>query len=545
MLALLVLPVAAPCAEANVPAPVTTTNTVRFTALDHGDGTLTTTVAYTDADATATASTGNTIRLERGFSFRLRTCVAYHLNARTPVSSCAERDVDTRSGSGTVTTFAPSVTLAGQPRPTTGPWGYFSSYTEVLSLSGGSWLIRAQSWPDTGLQGAGIPVAPQGQDSGTLPPNSTVTLDGAFNSAINSGQPDSICTNIPAGPDGSALPAGVDADHPAFAGAPGYYEVGAPTGTFAGQPPLGVMLVIHGGGWDITGFGGVVAMRPDADRWRARGWETVNLTYRACGNSAGDVLWFFDRTRAWFGAGTRICALGTSAGGHLALLVGTYRPDLYCAISQAGPTDLRTIQSEVAYDAESGTHSQTLGGRWVHNLAAAAFGEENLPWLSPAALAYGGLKSTRVLQGFSADDAIVPYGQAADLADAMHVADLAAYVDNVQLATGAIPFAHGRVSRAALDDFYAREARLASATAPPAFALSSPSAYAWRTGAATTFTPTSRSCSSSTGAGAPVSGSAPLAVSGNAMTAQIESRPASGATTRPVPDAIPPCGGAP
>jgi hypothetical protein len=42
----------------------------------------------------------------------------------------------------------------------------------------------------------------------------------------------------------------------------------------------------------------------------------------------------------------------------------------------------------------------------------------------------------------------------------MHAADLTAYVDNVQLAAGTIPFGHGLVTRAALNDFYARERRL-------------------------------------------------------------------------------------
>ena len=105
----------------------------------------------------------------------------------------------------------------------------------------------------------------------------------------------------------------------------------------------------------------------------------------------------------------------------------------------------------------------------MHNLGAAAFGEENLSAYSPAAQASQTLKSTRVLQAFSADDALVPYQQAADLADAMHVADPAAYVENLQLAIGSIPFAHGRVTQSALDDFYDRETQLvAPVSAQPA-----------------------------------------------------------------------------
>ena len=460
-LVLCLLTALAPAAAANVPAPVIKRNTVRIpSAGNMANGTLTTKVTYTHTHASAASSTGNSIGLARGYQFKLRTCVAYHLHATTPVPSCAERAVDTRWNIGPVYTYAPSVTLSGRPRPTTQPWGYLKAYVEVLYLNAGTWAMSAHSWPDDGLQGAGIGVAAQNRTVGTLPANSTATFDSPFTGAVNSGQPDSICTEQPAAADGSSLPAAVSTSHAAFAGAPAYYEVGLPTGAYAGTAPLGVMLVIHGGGWTITSTGAVQSMRSRADRWRARGWETVNLSYRGCGSSVADVLWFYDRARAWYGAGARICSLGLSAGGHLALLVAAQRPDLYCAVSEAGPTDLRRIRDEVAYNPATGIADQTIGGRWVHNLGAAAFGAENLDAFSPAAQVSPTLTRTRVLQGFPADDATVPYGQAIDLADAMRAADPAAYVDSVQLAGGSIPFGHGHVSQAALDDFHAREAQL-------------------------------------------------------------------------------------
>jgi acetyl esterase/lipase len=462
----------APGAAANVPAPVTKTNPVRIPWAGNAvDGALTTKLSYTDTSVTATASSGTTIGLGKGFSFLLRTCVSYHLNALAPVSRCAERSIDTHANSGSVHPAAPSVTLSGQLRPTTQPWGYFTAYTEVLYLNGTGWQIAAQSWPDEGLQGAGIAAAPQGQLSGVLPPNSAVTLDGPFNSAINSGRPDSICMNNPALSDGSALPPGVSSTHPGFPNAPGYYEVGLPTGAFAGQAPRGVMLVIFGGGWSITGVGGVQAMRPDADRWRARGWETVNLTYRACGQSVADVLWFYDRARERFGPTAKIAAMGSSAGGHLALLVGADRPGLYAAVSLAGPTDLSKIQGEPAFNSATGAIDSTLGGRWVHNLAASAFGEENLADVSPAAHAFPNLKDTRVLQAFSAGDGIVAFQQAGDLDTAMHAVKLDAYVDDVQLAAGPVPFTHARVTQLALDSFYAREAALVAPVTTPTVPL--------------------------------------------------------------------------
>lgn len=454
-------------AAANVPPPVSNTNIIRVPALANmADGALTTRVTYSDTTASATAASGNTVGLNKGFNFRLRTCVAYHLAGTTPVSRCAQRSVDTRANTAPVYTHVPTVTLAEQPRATTEPWGYFKSYAEVLYQSGSSWPLIALSWPFSGLSGAGIGVAPREQTTGVLPPNSTVTLDGPFTSAINSGQPDSICTPDLIPYTGGPLPAGVTSSHPAFTGAPAYYEVGLPSGSHAGEAPRGIMLIIHGGGWSIAGGGAVQSQRPDADRWRARGWETVNVTYRPCGLNLADVLWFHDKARAWW-PNSVISALGTSAGGHLALLVAANRPGVYGVVSQAGPTDLTRIQAEPVYNPATGRFDSTLGSRWVHNLAAAAFGEENLASYSPPALAASTLSTTRVLQAFSADDAIVPYQQAADLADAMRAASPAAYVDNLQLAIGTYPFAHGKVTASALQDFYAHERELvAPITAP-------------------------------------------------------------------------------
>jgi acetyl esterase/lipase len=462
--ALLCAVLSAEAAHANIPPPVTKANTVRLPAYGNiPDGTLTTKLTYQQTTASAAASTGNTIGLGKGAVFTLTTCLAYHLQGAPPVSSCADRSVDTRANTATVYTYAPSVTLSGQ-RPT-GPaaWGYFTAYSQILMQYNGATSFAANTWPDDGLQGAGLPVAAQAATAATLPPNATVTLqDLAYNGQINTGQADSICRPQPKAANGSALPPGVVSSHPGFAGAPAYYEVGLPTGAYAGQAPRGAMLVIHGGGWVTIGTGAVQAYgRAEADRWRARGFETVNFTYRGCGQSIADATWFYDRARARFGASAKICATGISAGGHLALMLAATRPDVYCVDSQAGPTDLRVIQDQLAYDPATGTLSQTWGGRWAHNIGAAAFGEENLAAASPAASATGPLRNTRLLQGFSADDYLVPWAQATTLGDAVLAANAAAYVDDDRLAPGTeVAFAHGRTTAAALADYYAREVQL-------------------------------------------------------------------------------------
>jgi len=461
-----------PTAFANVPEPVTKTDTIRDTASGAPNGTLSTRLTYTNATADAVASTGETIGLDSGRVFRLTTCVAHHLYGQPPVTTCADRTVDTRANTAIVYTYAPPVELAGQPRQRgSAAWGYFTPYAQVVDETGGTSSLVAHSWPDDGLQGAGLPVAAQDATTAALPLNQSVILDRAFDGAINTGQPDSICSNQHIPSDGSALPAGVSTSHPAFAGAPAYYEVGLPTGAHSGQAPRGVMLTIHGGGWLLTGIGSVELNRGEADRWRARGFETVNVGYRACGSSFDDVAWFYDRTRAWFGATAKLCATGDSAGAHLALLLAAMRPDVYCVVSEAGPTDLSTIQTQQAYDPATGTLSQTSEPRWVHNLGAAAFGEENLTLYSPAARAAGSLKSTRVLQAFSAGDPLVPWAQATELRDAMLAADPTAYVDNDRLALGGVPFVHAGVTQPALDEFHAREEQLVAPITSPTVAL--------------------------------------------------------------------------
>ncbi|MDP9239805.1 MAG: hypothetical protein M3O55_04090, partial [Actinomycetota bacterium] len=425
-----------PDARANGAAPtVTVTNPVRITGLAMApDGKLTTRVTTAAASTSAEAFTGATVGVTPGFRYKLTTCLTYHRTRATPLTTCADRLVDTRGKRATIHTSAPTVRITAQPRPTgAGSWAYFAGYTQVTYApaglaEGAAYTLVAHSWPDNGLQGAAIAVPGPGQGKGRLPANDPVVPEGAYTGAINTGRPDSICraaTTTSAG----RLPPGLSTRHPAFAGAPAYYEVGGPTGAFAGRPPVGVMLVIHGGGWYAEGSGATRSVRPMADRWRARGWETVNLTYHACGQSLGDVLWFYDKTRAWFGSSAIVCATGASAGGHLALTLAAKRKGVYCVVSEGGPTDLDYIQQQTAFNPATGATDQTNGGRVLHNLAAAAFGGDNLASVSPVALARGSLGGTRVLQGFAEADPLVPYQQALDLRRSLLESNPGAYVD--------------------------------------------------------------------------------------------------------------------
>src|SRR5689334_10864411 len=146
-------------------------------------------------------------------------------------------------------------------------------------------------------------------------------------SAVNSGLPGSSCAptrepNAVYTPPGAGVTTtGLGAD------APAYYEIGAPTGTHTGRAPKAIMLVIHPGGWYVVGQEALARWaRPIAKRWRSAGWQTVTVDYRACGYSIVDVLWFMQRLRALHPSAV-ICATGSSAGAHLAMLLATMRPD--------------------------------------------------------------------------------------------------------------------------------------------------------------------------------------------------------------------------
>ena len=154
-------------------------------------------------------------------------------------------------------------------------------------------------------------------------------------------------------------------------GAPAYAELSVPAGA-----PRGVVVLLHGGGWANVGEGAVAAMRPEASRWRRRGWVTLNASHRPCAASVADALRAYDTAaRGW--PRLPVCAIGDSSGGHLALMIAAQRPSLDCAIAEGAPVDLTALTRQTAYDPVSGG-TQTAGPRFVRDLAVNAFGAADL-----------------------------------------------------------------------------------------------------------------------------------------------------------------------
>jgi acetyl esterase/lipase len=281
----------------------------------------------------------------------------------------------------------------------------------------------------------------------------------------NTGLPGSYCLpvdtslfSIPPGPGVSTSGLGP--------GAPAYYEIGQPSGAYAGLPRKAVMLTIHGGAWFTVGAGAAATERREADRWRAAGWGTVNLSYRGCANSIADVSWFYRRVRAIVGPDYEVCVTGSSAGGHLATFLAATFPDLGCAIGQGLPTDLAGLATETAHNPLDGASDQTLGPALAQGWAGAAFGAGPVSLGAASPIRAAANVRARLLLAIAHDDMAIPFKQATDMATAVRAANPAAYIDTDQLGPGFAEFVHADVSQAALDDYRAREDALVAPLLP-------------------------------------------------------------------------------
>lgn len=168
----------------------------------------------------------------------------------------------------------------------------------------------------------------------------------------------------------------------------------------------------------------------------------------------------YDLLRDRFGPAVPICLEGGSAGGQLALVLATLRPDVACVIAAGAPTDLLALRRQGAAEVDGGAASAGLrrGSAWIGGLARSAFGSGRLRRYSPARRA--GTIRARVLLAAAASDTLVPWSQATRLAGAMRRSRPDAYVDIARLAEGSVAWVHASVSQDASDDLAGRVDRL-------------------------------------------------------------------------------------
>jgi dienelactone hydrolase len=430
----------APAAGAVMPSAATVVNHIVTQPGAADLGTLTFRTTFTDTTASASA-TATPLRLALGPTYRIRTCVWEKAPAAAPDSVC--ETAETRPNAVTIATgVAAPVARMTVERPAAGQPAATIAGTVLVDIrqTDGTYSSRGSSWPADGLPAAGIAVPAADQAAAPVLGPQGVALPGVPGGGINSGTQDSICREdqVPATtPD--------EGSTTALGDLPFAYEVGEPP---AG-PVRGVMLILHGGAWSSVGRAKLSITRGDAERWRARGWRTVNATYRPCAASVADVLSLYDRVRQTYGSALPICAFGRSAGGQLALLLAARRSKLACVVSEAGLADLAALPREQAAAGATGPGQ-------VANWATAAFGADRLADVSAA----GSPVKARVLYAIGAADTLVPWAQATDFAAAQRRRDPTAYVDTLRLAAGNALFEHAFVSDAALDEFHAREQAL-------------------------------------------------------------------------------------
>jgi len=270
-----------------------------------GDAELRTRIESGDILVTTTAPA---VSLAAGAEFRLVSCAQTHVLGAAPAADCRQRDIDTRQQVGAIVVAAPAVTRRiAAPFPSQAGWAV--GMVEVLRRSNtGAWARVASSWRPGGLAEAAMPLSDSGLPD-PLPPQGVV-LETSPDGGVNSAARDSICVPAPAA-SSEPLPDGITSGALGADG-PAYSETGTPLAGDGVQ--RGVVLLLHGGGWVPTGSAAAAGMRPDADRWRARGWRTVNASYRACGGAIDDVVAFVDHIRARMPDDQPLCIIGISAG---------------------------------------------------------------------------------------------------------------------------------------------------------------------------------------------------------------------------------------
>jgi acetyl esterase/lipase len=213
-----------------------------------------------------------------------------------------------------------------------------------------------------------------------------------------------------------------------------YMQVGSPAGT-----TVGAIILIHGGGWHDTGRQLLRPLTPIAQHFNTLGWKTYNIDYRPEARSLPDVEAVYDFVRSQISPTKPICALGSSAGANLALLLAAHRPQLACVMSYAGPTDLTVLD-------KPGLEVYPL----VQQLSDAVKG--NLAAWSPLKLA--SQIRAKAFLAYATNDPLVPLAQAQELAKKLPGSQL------FVLTPGSRTFIHSYVDSAELDAAYAQQDKL-------------------------------------------------------------------------------------
>jgi pimeloyl-ACP methyl ester carboxylesterase len=224
-------------------------------------------------------------------------------------------------------------------------------------------------------------------------------------------------------------------------------EWGEPSGPYAGEPPRALVLLIHGGGWRGPNLRAFTAQLEPARQLQRLGFATAVVEYRRAAAGIRDVVNTYRVGRERFGPSVPICASGSSAGGHLALMLAVREPGLACAINRAGATDLVSLAHQP-------------GGKRAYRVAKRMFGRDRLAALSP--VRYADSIRSRLLSIYAANDRIAPVQQGRELVRAKPDAHL------IVLPPGPARFVHSGVDPEAKARATAATLRLLESVGRPA-----------------------------------------------------------------------------
>ena len=111
-----------------------------------------------------------------------------------------------------------------------------------------------------------------------------------------------------------------------------------------------VVVYIHGGGFIRGDKDEIYDLKPLVDEWHKNGWIIISINYRLL---YGDkifpdnyrdvkdaIYWVINNKSKYNFDIDKICAVGHSAGGTLALLAGLDNDKINCIVSMSGPTKL-------------------------------------------------------------------------------------------------------------------------------------------------------------------------------------------------------------
>ena len=180
---------------------------------------------------------------------------------------------------------------------------------------------------------------------------------------------------------------GSDETHPAD-GKP-FVKWGKP----AGETPTGVVILLHGGGWQPNprAYPGELTL---ASTLQGLGYATVVVGYGEGAEGFREIEQVYSQAQRRY-PDLPICVHGISAGGNLGLMLASREPDLTCVADIAGPADLTSLKEQ--------------GGTEAHDLAVEAFGEDQLCRWSP--IKYADRIKAKVLMVLAQTDPIVPVAQ--------------------------------------------------------------------------------------------------------------------------------------